>query len=216
MLAKAGSREDGKETQERIIQTAGPLFAQNGYDGTTSKAICQQAGVNMAAVNYHFGSRDGLYIAILEEVQDYLLNIDVLKKLAQQEGTPRQKLELFVDYFIEDAFFKNDWHVRLWIRELLHPSPHIQKIIAAKSLPKFYIAAEVFGKALGYNKTDIVFYSAYISLISPFIMTFLAQNSPVLEALPVHYPKEQFIAHLKENFFKTFDALSVKPTDITK
>lgn len=216
MLAKAVSREDGKETKERIIQAAGPLFAQHGYDGTTSKAICQQAGVNMAAVNYHFGSRDGLYIAILEEVQDYLLNVDVLKNLAQQEGTPRQKLELFVDYFIDDAFFKNDWHVRVWMRELLHPSPHIQKIITDKSLPKFYVAAEVVSKALGYHKADIVFYSAYISLLSPFIMSFLAQNSPVLEALPVHYPKEQFVAHLKENFFKTLDALALKPQATAK
>ena len=46
-----GTREDGRETKERIIQAAGPLFARHGYDGTTSKEICQQAGVNIAAVN---------------------------------------------------------------------------------------------------------------------------------------------------------------------
>lgn len=209
-MGKAGTREDGRETKERIIQAAGPLFARYGYDGTTSKEICQRAGVNMAAVNYHFGSRDGLYVAILEEVQDYLLNIDVLKRLAQQEGTPRQKIERFVDYFIDDAFHKNDWHVLVWIRELLHPSPHIKKIITNKGLPKFYIASEVFSQALGCDKNGIVFYSAYISLIAPFVMTFLAQSSPVLDALPVHYPKDKFIACLKENFFKTLDALTIK------
>ena len=205
-----GTREDGRETKERIIQAAGPLFAHNGYDGTTSKEICQQAGVNIAAVNYHFGSRDGLYVAILEEVQDYLINIDVLKKLARQEGSPRQKLEQFVDYFIDDAFRHNDWHVRVWIHELLHPSPHIHTIITKKGLPKFHIALEILQKALGCDQKDIVFYSSYISLAAPFIITFLAQNSPVLDALPVHYPKEEFIAHLKENFLKTLDALAVK------
>ena len=204
-----GSREDGRETKERIIQAAGPLFAQHGYDGTTSKEICQQAGVNMAAVNYHFGSRDGLYVAVLEEVQDYLLNIEVLKRLAQEEGSPREKIERFVDFFIEDAFGKNDWHVRVWIRELLHPSPHIQQVIMQKGLPKFYIAAEIFEQALGYRRTDIAFYGAYISLVAPFIMTFLAQSSPVLEALPVHYPKGEFVAQLKENFFKTLAVLAV-------
>ena len=205
-----GTREDGRETKERIIQAAGPLFAQHGYDGTTSKAICQQAEVNMAAVNYHFGSRDGLYIAVLEEVQDYLLNIDELKKLARVEDSPREKIERFVDFFIEDAFCKNDWHVRVWIRELLQPSPHIQRIITQKGLPKFYIAAEIFEQALGYKKTDIAFYGAYISLVAPFIMTFLAQNSPVVDALPVHYPKEEFVAQLKENFLKILEALAVK------
>lgn len=206
------SREDGRETKARIIEAAGPLFAQHGYDGTTSKEICQKAGVNMAAVNYHFGSRDGLYVAVLEEVQDYLVNVDVLKKLAQQEGSPRQKLERFVDYFIEDAFRRNDWHVRVWIQELLHPSPYIQNIISQKGLPKFYISSGVLQQALGYDTADIRFYSAYLSLIAPFTLAFLAQNSPVIEALPVHYPKEEFIQHLKENFFKVLDALAVPKT----
>lgn len=205
-----GTREDGRETKARIIQAAGSLFAQHGYNGTTSKVICQQAEVNMTAVNYHFGSRDGLYIAVLEEVQDYLLNIDELKKLAREQDSPREKIERFVDFFIEDAFRKNDWHVRVWIRELLQPSPHIQQIIKQKGLPKFYIAAEIFEQALGYKKTDIAFYGAYISLAAPLIMTFLAQNSPVLDALPVHYPKEEFVAQLKENFFKTLAALAVQ------
>ena len=206
------SREDGRETKARIIEAAGPLFAQHGYDGTTSKEICQKAGVNMAAVNYHFGSRDGLYVAVLEEVQDYLVNVDVLKKLAQQEGSPRQKLERFVDYFIEDAFRRNDWHVRVWIQELLHPSTYIQNIISQKGLPKFYVSSGVLQQALGYDTADIGFYSAYLSLIAPFTLAFLAQNSPVIKALPVHYPKEEFIQHLKKNFFKTLDALTVPKT----
>ena len=150
--------------------------------------------------------------AVLEEVQDYLVNVDVLKKLAQQEGSPRQKLERFVDYFIEDAFRRNDWHVRVWIQELLHPSPYIQNIISQKGLPKFYVSSGVLQQALGYDTADIGFYSAYLSLIAPFTLAFLAQNSPVIKALPVHYPKEEFIQHLKKNFFKTLDALTVPKT----
>ena len=146
-----------------------------------------------------------MYVAILEEVQDYLINIDVLKKLARQEGSPRQKLEQFVDYFIDDAFRHNDRIMRSGSKKLLHPSPHIHTIITRKGLPKFYIASEILQKALGCDQKDIVFYSSYISLAAPFIITFLAQNSPVLDALPVHYPKEEFIAHLKKTFSGNLD-----------
>ncbi len=56
-------RGDGEQTRARIIETAGHLMAENGFAQTTSKSICEAAQVNMAAINYYFGSREGLYIA---------------------------------------------------------------------------------------------------------------------------------------------------------
>ena len=51
---KKNTREDGAETKARLIQCAGRLIADQGYDRTTSKDICRLAGVNMAAVNYRW------------------------------------------------------------------------------------------------------------------------------------------------------------------
>ena len=61
---KNGRRMDGRETEEKIIECAGQLIAEKGFASVTSKEICRAAGVNLAAVNYHFGSRDGLYLAV--------------------------------------------------------------------------------------------------------------------------------------------------------
>ena len=69
---------DGRETGEKIIECAGQLIAEKGFASVTSKEICRAAGVNLAAVNYHFGSRDGLYLAVLENVQQYLISIHTL------------------------------------------------------------------------------------------------------------------------------------------
>jgi AcrR family transcriptional regulator len=52
------------ETKKKILDTAEALFARNGYRGTSMRAITGKAGVNVAAVNYHFGSKK----ALLEEV----------------------------------------------------------------------------------------------------------------------------------------------------
>lgn len=53
------------ETKEKILNVAEELFAQQGYQGTSLRAITAAAGVNLAAVNYHFGSKEALVEAVL-------------------------------------------------------------------------------------------------------------------------------------------------------
>ena len=48
------------DTGERILDAAERLFMAHGYEGTSMRQITSEAGVNLAAVNYHFGSKDAL------------------------------------------------------------------------------------------------------------------------------------------------------------
>src|SRR5581483_10822770 len=52
-------------TRERILDTAERLFAENGYSGTSLRAIIHHAGVNLAAVHYHFKSKEALLEAVV-------------------------------------------------------------------------------------------------------------------------------------------------------
>jgi AcrR family transcriptional regulator len=54
-------------TRSRLIEAAAGLFAAQGYHGTTVREIAARAGVNLAAGNYHFGSKRALYLAVLRE-----------------------------------------------------------------------------------------------------------------------------------------------------
>src|SRR6218665_989929 len=63
-LRKPKTEEAG--TRERILKAAAPLFAANGFEATGVRAIAAEAGVNIAAVNYHFGSKDALIAAVGE------------------------------------------------------------------------------------------------------------------------------------------------------
>jgi len=56
-------RIDGQETRQRLLAAAGEVFAAMGFWETTNAAICARAGANAAAVNYHFGSKEELYVA---------------------------------------------------------------------------------------------------------------------------------------------------------
>ena len=59
-------KTDETGTRERILTAAAPLFAENGFDATGIRAIASAAEVNIAAVNYHFGSKDSLIAAVGE------------------------------------------------------------------------------------------------------------------------------------------------------
>lgn len=57
-------RQDGINTHEKLLKAASEVFAKKGYRNTTVAEICRRAGSNVAAVNYHFGSKDVLYVAV--------------------------------------------------------------------------------------------------------------------------------------------------------
>ena len=54
------------DTRERLVTAASELFAENGFRKVTVRDICTAAGANVAAVNYHFGDKLGLYREVLE------------------------------------------------------------------------------------------------------------------------------------------------------
>ena len=87
------------DTKSRIIETAEVLFAKHGYEGTSLRDITEAAHVNVAAVNYHFGSKDGLLTALLDRVITPI-NEERLALLAEyhSDGTPdlRQVLTAFL------------------------------------------------------------------------------------------------------------------------
>lgn len=62
--AAASAAENDPGTRERIFREAERLFAEHGFDRVSMRDLTVAAGVNLAAVNYHYGSKDGLLMAI--------------------------------------------------------------------------------------------------------------------------------------------------------
>ncbi len=73
-------------TRNRILQAAERLFAEKGVENATLKMVTQEAGVNLAAVNYHFGSKDEL-IAELFVTRSLATNRERLNELRLAEET---------------------------------------------------------------------------------------------------------------------------------
>lgn len=202
----ANGREDGQATKARIIDHAGRLFAIQGYDKTTSKEICTAAQVNSAAVNYHFGSREALYEAVLGEVQHYLMDLAILRDIADSDAPPDKRLLSILDFFLAQALSDSDWHIKLWIREVLSPSPMMHRVITSSALPKFSLIGSLLSDYLGYDMADPRLYGCYISLLSPFALTAIMQHSPLLAHAPISMSRDTYTTMLRNNFICQLNA----------
>lgn len=58
----------GEDTRRRILESALDLFAAQGYEGASTRQIAEGAGVNLPAIQYYFGNKEGLYRAIIEDI----------------------------------------------------------------------------------------------------------------------------------------------------
>jgi AcrR family transcriptional regulator len=63
---RPGRWRSGAESKQRVLQVARELFGQNGYSGTTVRAIATAAGVDPAMVFYFFGTKQGLFSAVID------------------------------------------------------------------------------------------------------------------------------------------------------
>ena len=72
----------GRPSRERILEAATLLFAKNGYEGTSTRAIGAAAGANIAMIAYHFSDKEGLYTEVLRTTHERLLALVVREELA--------------------------------------------------------------------------------------------------------------------------------------
>ena len=78
------------DTRERILDAAERLFMAHGYEGTSMRQITGEAGVNLAAVNYHFGSKESLMQEVFRRRLDWL-NEERMRVLDELEGAAAGK-----------------------------------------------------------------------------------------------------------------------------
>ncbi|MEO0454013.1 MAG: TetR/AcrR family transcriptional regulator [Verrucomicrobiota bacterium] len=91
------------ETKDRIMDVAERLFAEDGFKATSLRSITQEAEANLAAVNYHFGTKDNLIIEVIRRKLS-LINNERISRLSelQESGTP--SVEEILDSFFRPAF----------------------------------------------------------------------------------------------------------------
>lgn len=90
---------DTSDTRERLLRSALGMFARSGYHGTPIRDITREAGANLGAVTYHFGSKEQLYAEVLRSVLGPLKQR--MSAASSRDGAPLERIEFVVRGFFE-------------------------------------------------------------------------------------------------------------------
>jgi AcrR family transcriptional regulator len=136
------------ETRTRILDAAEELFMQHGFEGTSMRLLTAKAGVNLAAVNYHFGSKDALIEALFRRRLDPM-NTERLAALDRLEDLSAENIiRAFVRpslRLIEDAQGGGRNFIRLLGRTYTEPAKPVRVLIGqmyAPTMERFKAALE--------------------------------------------------------------------------
>lgn len=95
-------------TSEKILSAARALFEEKGFDLTSVREIATKADVNVALINYHFGSKENLLLAIMEQsVGTTRLK---LNDINQSTSTPIEKLFQVIELYVDKIFSNCKYH----------------------------------------------------------------------------------------------------------
>jgi AcrR family transcriptional regulator len=207
--AVRAQRTDGNTTRLHILETAGQLFAERGFAESTSKEICTRAGTNMAAINYHFNGRDGLYEAVLIEAHRQLVSIDELVSLASVPSDPRLKLRAFLAHLIElGSQPKAPWGFRVVLREALSPSPAMPVLIKQAVLPKAKLLRGLIGGIMGLPDDHPSVQRSLLFTVLPCIVMMVAPKDLGNKVLPALKDTEGLVSDLMRYILAGLDAVA--------
>ena len=136
----------GGETRTRLLNAAGAVFAQHGYQGATIRQICSRARANVSAVAYHFGSKEALYEQALRHSGRYAAErfpLENLGELASQD--PEAALARFVETLLRRLLDRGRpaWHGRLMAREMAEPTKAFRVVVDEVVRPMFDALSEI-------------------------------------------------------------------------
>src|SRR5689334_18975262 len=125
-----GRTAPARATRERLIEVAAALFPERGRDGVSVRDVCAAAGANVASVAYHFGGKEGLYLAVLRAGLEQMV-AGVKGRLAHDEPDPARRLVRHVRAFAEVMLAPDApaWATRLILVELARPTRALTRLI---------------------------------------------------------------------------------------
>ncbi len=156
--ARAGhsaAAEPDRETHERLVEEARKLFAAQGYRRVTVREICAAAKANVAAINYHFGGKYGLYREVLEEAITVMRETSEIAMAAGAGGSAEQRLRAFIRVFLQRVGSEGSpWIRQLMAHEMAEPTEALEEVLRAAVLPRITYMGQLVADILGVDVSD--------------------------------------------------------------
>lgn len=187
-----------QETCRRLIDAAGEVFAQRGLHAATIKEITDRAGVNMAAVNYHFSDKFELYAAVVR----HALTITPLPSVEKDAGSPEDRLRAHVRRLFSDFYISSRpaWWVTLLAHEFAQPTEALNAVMEELIRPRADALNSIVRDILGPAASDEQVLRAAVSVAAQYFL-YLYQGQ-VVRRLHPHLLREdsrdELVNHIVE------------------
>jgi TetR/AcrR family transcriptional regulator, regulator of cefoperazone and chloramphenicol sensitivity len=179
---EVGVETSEESTRQKILSAAGEVFAEEGFEGATIRAITERAGVNVAAVNYHFRDKAELYTKVVLEA--CAVQAALRDAMADAAGSPEDRLRSIVHHFVRYLLdpARPDWMRRLKAREMADPTAALDELVEKNLRP----LRDEFLRPTLRDLTDGRFSQREIGLIASSVMSqclYFLQYQPIIERL---------------------------------
>jgi AcrR family transcriptional regulator len=168
-----------KDTRRQLLEAAGQVFGEKGFDRATGKEITEQAGTNTASVNYYFGGLEGLYQAVLKEAHGRLFTFETLATAIAAETSPAAKLHAITATVVRAATgpLSGSWVLRVLGREMVAPSLSREPLRdKTEVFSKMLLIRGVIGEFMGLPEDHPAVARACISFVSPFLVLLIVDR----------------------------------------
>jgi len=144
------------ETRERLLEAGQRLFADRGFKKVTVREICREARANVAAVNYHFGDKLGLYREVLQQAIEAMRATTEAAREAGAGRSAEERLRCYVMIVVRRLLAASDriWVHRLITREMDDPTPALDTLVEQGVRPRIEYLSGVVAEMLGAAPSD--------------------------------------------------------------
>lgn len=176
-------------TRERILRVAAEVFADSGFGQATVREICSRASVNVAAVNYHFGDKEHLYIEVLKYSKALAFEKYPSETDTKKSDSPEIRLKVFIRSFVFRILDGGSSSLfgRLVSREYIEPTGAFDMLVEEAMRPVFILLSEIVGELLGGRAPALRVHMCCASVISQCLFFLYARN-----ALAKLFPEQKF------------------------
>ena len=147
---KRDVRKPPELTRDKLIDAAGHVFAERGFRATTIREICKRAGANVAAVNYTFGDKMGLYTEVLRH-SVRAAKTAVMKAALDTSLSPEETIRGVIRARLMSMCREErpDWHIRLVMHEFSQPTGAMQRVVDEGMRPIYDRMKKAVGEVIG-------------------------------------------------------------------
>jgi AcrR family transcriptional regulator len=198
------------EPRTRLLEAAGQVFAEKGFEGATVREICKRAKLNIAAVNYYFRDKERLYI---ETVKQAACGLPETQRQAWPPNTPpAEKLRRFIRVMVEHLMDANKpaWHTRMMMHELANPTSACAELVRDYIAPTAGVLMEILGEILPPDMPRWKRFMTGFSIVSQCL--YYVQNRPIAKLL---VGEEDFAAFTRDHIAEHVTQFSLAALGLT-